>query len=333
MSASRASCAIACCSLLLAPAGCSRARPETGEKTAAAATASEAVPTQALASGSPNADAAAHAPSSPDPLLSGEPVRAQSIGHTSYVLELTLSNGSKAVFKPRSRLPLGDRRYKGEIAAYRLARALGLDEVPRAVPRSFHAASLRGAEGFAQEALVDPDGRVRGALMPWIDQYRVLPLESDAWRAKWEPWLTDPRARIPDDQRPLAAEISTMIAFDYVTANWDRWSGGNVAKNGATGKVLFVDNDGAFYEFPPQAALTRQLALLRRMARFSRGFVRALRGLDERKLHDVFGEESPGVPLLPGPVVAAADARRRTVLALVDARVSDAGADVTLGFE
>lgn len=332
MSASRASCAIACCSLLLAAPACSRARTERGGKATAAAPASS-VPTQPVPSTSPNASAAAHAPSPPDPLLTGHPIRAKSIGHTSYVLELTLSNGTKAVFKPRSRLPLGDRRYKGEIAAYRLARALGLDDVPRAVPRSFEAPLLRDAEGFAQKALVDPDGRVRGALMPWIDEYRVLPLEDDAWRAKWEPWLTDPRARIPDDQSALAAEISTMIAFDYVTANWDRWSGGNVAQDGATGRVLFVDNDGAFYESPPQAALRRQLALLRRVVRFSRGFVRALRGLDERKLHDVFGDESPGVPLLPDRVIAAADARRRTVLGVVDARVGDAGEDVTLDFE
>ena len=41
-----------------------------------------------------------------------------------------------AAYKPRSKLPLGDHRYKGEIAAYRLAVALGLDNVPRAIPRA-----------------------------------------------------------------------------------------------------------------------------------------------------------------------------------------------------
>jgi hypothetical protein len=269
-----------------------------------------------------------------DPYLTASPVSAKSIGHTSYVLKLTLSGGAKAAFKPRSRLPLGDRRYRGEIAAYRLALALGIDNVPRAVPRSFDAASpaLRSVEDFATRVLVDPDGRIRGALIPWIEQYRVLPLEEAGWRARWESWLMDPAAPIPDGDRPLAAAISTMIAFDYVTANWDRWSGANVAQDGATGKLLYVDNDGAFYESPPVDALARQLALLQRVRRYSRSFVDALRALDRRKMLEAFAQEAPGVPLLPDKVVDAADARRQTVLRVIDARVGDAGAAATLVF-
>ena len=195
----------------------------------------------------------------PDPRLAvDEPVAAKSIGHTSYVLKVTLRGGATGVYKPRSRRTLGDRRYRGEIAAYRLAAALGLDNVPRAVPRAFDAAALREAcsatgagEQFDREALVDADGTIRGAFVDWIAEYRVLPLEEETWRAKWEPWLMDPAARVPKADRLLASAISTMLAFDYLTANWDRWSGGNVARAGATGAVLYVDNDGAFYERPP----------------------------------------------------------------------------------
>jgi hypothetical protein len=352
MRASRRSCASACSSarllaLLLIAAGCSRPAPagdgrqtggsadrEQADDLAAAAAAVVAASGPAAASTASAAAAGADAaPGAADALLAGEPVKAKSIGHTSYVLKLTLSNGAKAVFKARSRLPLGDRRYLGEIAAYRLAVALGLDNVPRAVPRAYEAALLRSADDFVQKALVDTDGRVRGALMPWIEQYRVLPLEEDAWRAKWEPWLTDPRATIPGDRRTLAREISTLVAFDYVTANWDRWSGANVAQDGATGELLYVDNDGAFYESPPPQALARQLALLRRVVRFSSTFVTALRALDAPKLRHVLGDESPGVPLLPDAVVRAADARRRTVLDVVDARVAEAGERATFAFE
>src|ERR1700733_15265362 len=99
-----------------------------------------------------------------DPYLTARPVRSKSVGHTSYVLKLTLEGGIVAAFKPRSRLPLGDRRYKGEIAAYRLAIALGLDNVPRAMPRSFAADELRAVQADLEEkALIDDDGRVRGA--------------------------------------------------------------------------------------------------------------------------------------------------------------------------
>jgi hypothetical protein len=260
-------------------------------------------------------------------------VKSKSIGHTSYVLKITLDQGSAIVFKPRSRLPLGDRRYRGEIAAYRLAVALGLDNVPRAFPRSFDAAALRPLQAdFDAKALVDADGRVRGAAMPWIDKYRVLPLEQPSARVGWEPWLTDPRTDVPDDQRPLAAAMSTLVAFDYLTGNWDRWSGGNIAQDGATGTLLYVDNDGAFYDPPPADALARQLALLRRVTRFSRRFVAMLRSLDDGKLASAIGEESPGQPLLPASVLAGVASRRKTVLQVVDARAGDAGQDAVLAF-
>jgi hypothetical protein len=260
-------------------------------------------------------------------------VSAKRIGHTSYVLKLTLEGGAQAVFKPRSKRPLGDHRYKGEIAAYRLATALGLDEVPRAVPRAFDATKLRAVEPrFDEDALVDPDGTVRGALMPWIEHYRVLPLEDAKQRGRWEPWVFDPRTVVPDDQRALASAISTMIAFDYLTANWDRWSGGNVAEDGATGRVLFVDNDGAFYEWPDAASLARQRGQLERIARFSRRFVASLRALDEERVRAALGEETPGVPLVSERIVTGVDSRRRTVLQIVEARIAGAGEGATLAF-
>ncbi|HEY8039588.1 MAG TPA: hypothetical protein VIF15_07330 [Polyangiaceae bacterium] len=287
-----------------------------------------------MASAPREAGAARSAETAPDPYMSGEPVKARSIGHTSYVLKLTLEGGAVAVFKPRSKRPLGDRRYKGEIAAYRLAVALGLGNVPRTIPRSFDAARMRAVEeGFDGNGLVDPDGRVRGALTPWIDGYRVLPLEEDAWRKRWEPWVTDPLAAVPDEQRPLAGAIATALVFDYVTGNWDRWSGGNVAQDDATGTVLLVDNDGAFYESPPPAALAHQLSRLRRVVRFPRGLSSALRALDEAKLRAAFGEESPGVPLLSDAVIAGVEGRRATAVGVIDARVADAGEQATYAFE
>jgi hypothetical protein len=265
----------------------------------------------------------------------------KSIGHTSFVLKVTLADGEVGAFKPRSKRPLGDRRYRGEIAAYRLARALGLDNVPPAVARAFPLAALREAcspapacsEQIDREAIVDPDGTLRGAFIQWIDDYRVLPLEEATWHARWEPWVIDPRASIPRDERALASALSTLIAFDFLTANWDRWSGGNVARDGAAGALLYVDNDGAFYEHPRAEVLARQLAFLRRVVRFSRRFLSSLRALDEPKLNEVFGDEPPGEPLLAPHVVAAVEERRRLVIQAVDARLARAGERATLSFE
>ena len=196
----------------------------------------------------------------------------------------------------------------------------GPDLVRRASLR-FVAAELRrafpapeGAQDFDRRGLVDADGTIRGAFIPWIARYREVPLEEAAARARWEHWLTDVQPDIADTDRAMARAISTLLAFDYVTANWDRWSGGNVAQDGATGTLLYVDNDGAFYESPPEDALARQLALLRRVRRFSRSFVAALRALDAGAIHDFLGSDLEG-DLLTARVVADADARRKTVLA------------------
>ncbi len=330
MPASRPSCAIAFCSALLA-LGCSRhtdgaTAPSPSESPAASASAPSS---STGATTSPDASA--------DPLRSSDPVKAKAVGHTSYVLKLTLANGQVAGFKPRSHLPLGDRRYRGEIAAYRLAAALALLNVPRVLPRSFDAASLRPLlPDFDAKAWPDDDGRLRGAVWAWNPNYEIVPLEQPSARAGWEPWLTDARTPVPFDQRGLARALSTLVAFDYITGNWDRWSGGNVARDSKTETLLFIDNDGAFYDPPPADSLATQLAFLRRVVRFSRSFVVMLRTLDEAKLHAVFGEESPGVPLLPDRVVTGVDRRRQTVLDLVDRRLKqggDAGEAVTFDFD
>jgi hypothetical protein len=330
MRASRRSCASAFCSALLLGA-CARSAPTDRDH---ASDASQLVSNVEV---SPAA-----ARSVPQPRVSADtPVAAKSIGHTSYVLKITLGGGAVGVFKPRSHRTLGDRRYRGEIAAYRLATALGLANVPRAVPRAFDAAALRAActsapgaaEQFDHEALVDAGGTVRGAYVDWVADYRVLPLEESAWRARWEPWLIDPSARVPKAERPLASAISTMLAFDYLTANWDRWSGANVARAGADGDVLYVDNDGAFYERPNPESLEHQLAFLRRVVRFSRRFVESVRALGEPRLSEAFGEERPGEPLLPPAVVAAVEERRRTLLRVVDERLARSGERSTLAFE
>jgi hypothetical protein len=296
------------------------------------------VRTTTTASDAASAPAApTEAPVAADPYADAAPISARSIGHTSYVLKVTLEGGFAAAYKPGSTLPRGKHRYKGEIAAYRLARALGLDNVPLAMPRAFSASALRGvfptpkgAADFDHKAIVDAAGFVHGALMPWIRDYRALPLEEGSWRARWESWLMNPATHVPDGQESLAASISTMLLFDYVTANWDRWSGGNMARAGDEGRLLFVDNDGAFYEHPAREPLAAQLTRIRRIVRFSRSFVASLHAVDDAKLRAAFGEETPGVPLLSDHVIADVEGRIATVLGIVDASINrqgDAGFD------
>jgi hypothetical protein len=344
MRGSRRSCASAFCSAcFVLVAGCGRAYGESGAPDAGKV-ASSLAPQDAgsnrasggsTISGSAPANGCAAAPATYD---ASKPISVRSIGHTSYVLKIRFDDGRVAAFKPRSTRPLGESRYRAEIAAYRLACALDLANVPPAIPEAFVAAALEAAANaedraaFERSIRVDGDGRVRGALIPWIDDYEVLPLEDPAWRVKWSAWLSG-AAAIAEPDRRLAGAISTMLAFDYLTANWDRWSGANVARHAQTGELLFVDNDGAFYEHPSQTNLSQQLERLRGVAHYSRSFVRALRALTPQGLQAAFGDESLGRPLLPEAVIAAVDARRAALLQVIDSRIERSGESDTLSFE
>ena len=252
---------------------------------------------------------------------------ARSIGNTSVVFKVELASGKKAAWKPASRR--GPLRYKGEIAARRMGVALGLPNVPRVWFRAFEAKGLTGvmaaesAELFAKEAIVT-GGSVKGALMPWIDGLEFLALERAPLSGQWKQWLRKGET-IPDDRRELARQISTLVAFDFVTGNWDRWSGGNVGIDKATGTLLFIDNDGAFFEVAPLEGLQRNKKLLVGIDRFSRSFVTHMRDLDDAALTAAIGEETPGVPLLSTKALTAALSRRKQLLEIIDGKVSDAG--------
>lgn len=272
--------------------------------------------------------AAADAAIDPDPEPPKEPhaKRVKSIGHTSVVFKIELASGEKLVFKPHSRR--GPGRYKGEIAAYRLARALGLDAVPPAFAATFARAELAAAASSDEKAtqLLDGEvlaenGVVKGALMPWIDDYEVLPLEKEPLFSEVRGWLKK-GAAIPPDKADLARATSTLLAFDYVTGNWDRWSGANVATS--KGRMLYVDNDGAFFETPPKDALTRNQRLLDATDRFSRTFVEHLASAPV----EAIGAEAQLSPR----AIAGARERLAALRALVARKVATNGEAETLFF-
>ena len=272
--------------------------------------------------------------------FTAKPLTGKSIGHTSIVFKLGLQGGHDAAYKPRSKV--GNERFRGEIAAYRLSRAWGLSNVPPAVFRSFPASALRPtmdekASGvFADQVVVEPDGNVRGALIPWISHLQFVPLEQDPDRAKWKAWLEGPELDV-GSMRPcdsdLARQISTMIAFDVLTGNWDRWSGGNIGNGMGSGctTVLYIDNDGAFFDPVPKLFFDPQVAELKKVRRFSKSFVNALRSTNEDALRAAIGDESPGHPLLPERVMGAFFERRKLVLGIIDAAAKKWGEPAALG--
>lgn len=258
-------------------------------------------------------------------------LRARSIGNTSVVLRLDLEGGARAAFKPDSKR--GPGRFRGEVAAYRLAKGLGSELVPPAFARSFPLAELLQAAGgaggptgkvLAAEAVADGEGRVQGALIPWIDGLDVLPLERDPWWSRFRGWLTR-GGDVPASERPLARAIGELVVFDWIEGNWDRWSGANVGFLPPTRTLLAIDNDGAFYAQPPAAALARSEKLLRGADRLPRALLEALRGLDDTQLDAALGEDATGARLLSSAARAGVLGRRDVAVRHFDERRAKLG--------
>lgn len=262
----------------------------------------------------------------------------KSIGHTSVVFRLdfdVVPGKLRAAYKPESKR--GHKRYRGEIASYRLGKLLAIPNVPPATAHAFKRDALRAAlqaDGRAvalfDDESIDHSGRIFGALMPWIDKLEFTPIESPTEMARWKKELQN-GGDLPEDRRALAKQISTLVVFDALTGNWDRWSGANVGIDKPTGTLLFVDNDASFFD-PIPPAFAPQMMLLKGVDRFSRALVARLRVIDALMLADAFGDEEPGSPLLPARVVAACDQRRKDVLAVIDAKIAQLGEPAVLYF-
>jgi hypothetical protein len=327
-------------------AGCTRKQPD---QAVAAGSADAALAAEVRAAPPPSAPAAsASSPgaAAPSPVAEdcgdGDLVAAKSIGHTSVVFKIELAGGKKAAWKPNSRRGKG--RYKGEIAAYRLGIALGIPNVPPACFRVFDATTVSrvlGASEATKKLLddevvierVDGDGNqgVRGAVIPWIDGLQFWPLDKEPLRSQVQGWLRVD-GTIPPEQLELARQASTLALFDFLTSNWDRYSGGNVGLDKAGQTVLFIDNDAAFMAGPPKDALAKNEALVAGIDRFSRSVVERLRALDDAGLARTFGEETPGRALLEPAVVKGVAERRTKLLALIDRKVASTGEPRTLYF-
>lgn len=262
------------------------------------------------------------------------PKSGKPIGHTSVAYKLKFENGLEAAYKPDSKRGRG--RYRGEIAAHRFARALGIQNVPPAIYRSFQVGMIQrslNGEGLAlfQEEAIVANGAVAGVLIPWIPKLEFLPLESDTWIAKWKGWLST--ATIPSESNHLAGQISTLLAFDCITGNWDRMSGANVGYDKANDTLLFVDNDGAFFDPVPKAKNEKQFETLKHTTRFSKSFVGALRAFTEDDAKRTLAQTDEGAPLLSSNVIQQTMERKARVVALVDAKIKELGETVVLYFE
>lgn len=258
-------------------------------------------------------------------------------GGSTISFRVRLAGGQRALFKPQQRAEVAN--FRAELAAYRMSRMLGLGRVPpacgRMVPRDAlqRAADASGDPEFSRRVLTELLGRgdnVPGAMLFWVPgQLESVP-ETDSY-----PLLLDATRPVPDDKRTLAADLSTLLLFDFVNDNVDRWSGGNILRprvgpNEPPARMLYMDNGAAFSAIheglgarPDDQA--RRLGLVQR---FSRSMVESLRTMTEESLRRAMSEDPLGA-CLSDVQIRAVLTRRDRVMAHVG-RLAEARSEAEL---
>ena len=276
-----------------------------------------------------------------DRIVRAQPARFRPVGTSSLVFKAYFVGGLEAAFRPRVRGQ--GRGWMNEVVAYRLARALGMDQVPPAVSRSLARREVMthlDADYAGDRAALEADLAARGdvvwgSLVAWVPELRDLALDTPPGLARSRPWLLQSGALPAGDDATLAADLSTMIAFDYLLANVDRWSGANV-RGDASGRRLVVRDHNLARGAPlPAAQHERLLVPLRRVERFSRRFVSALRALDEAQLRASLAADpaaAAGIALLEDAQLRDLFDRREALLSRVGALVEVHGEDAVLAF-
>lgn len=255
---------------------------------------------------------------------------------SSLTFRLFFHDGSSAAYKP-DQYHDGSRPRK-EIAAYRINCALGLHRVPPATSRVIPLRKLLRRLVHSDHDLIPRIrkearvwyGLLRGEVSWWIPKIRYLRINTRRARQEYEGWL-DAARPLPPDKAEWAAQISTMIVFDYVINNVDRFTGGNTMTT-ADGKFLyFMDNTFSF--FPTPRRNNENLTRLRRVQRFSARLYRALKRLTPARLSAEIAKEGKAPwPILYRSEFNAVIRRKDTAVNHIEKVIAEFGRKKALSF-
>jgi len=190
------------------------------------------------------------------------------------------------------------RRYRGAVAFYRLARALGLPLVPAAVERSVDASRwmqllesnrVAGEVGRGLSPAVLANGTIDAAVFAIgveatghhrLGQGRRINMSSSVEVGTWSRWAASLEAGPKEDPRLLRAFVGALV-LDYLAGNVLR---GGVWLDDEAHTLVLDDNETAFPPHPDAEAVRRALDRLRPVRRFPRGLAKALGSLDEPRI-------------------------------------------------
>lgn len=268
-------------------------------------------------------------------------------GTSALVFRTRLRSEHSLAFKPRTRTHRDG--WQREIAAYRIGRVIGLDNVSPATARNVPAWEIRdrihpdfaGGETWRDlyaTLVPEPTDQVPGAAIYWVPELTDLGLDRGRGLAEWRAWLAQEGPSCPEDRRALCRDLSNMVVFDYLVANWDRFSGGNVQGLASTEvgpRVIVRDHDVTLASSIPRELHDRIRERLGWTERFSRGVIDAVRRLDREAIEAALATEPAHAtaPLLTPAAIDGVLERRATLISYVGALVDRYGEDAVFAFE
>ncbi len=274
--------------------------------------------------------------------LAATPVTGTKLNHggTSLSLRLDFRSGARAAFKPQQTHPQSDPRR--EIAAYRIDRLLGIGHVPPAKSASFAIVDLIAAaapdsrdyteQRLAAEAIAH-DGRVSGEVSWWIPEIRdamigEFRVDEPNGMALWVP-LLQAGTPVPEELASLVEQLSTVIVFDVLIDNADRWTGNNTKCSVDRRALYFMDNTLAFSSFT--LGHESNLLPLHRISKFSKRLVKRLRTLTYTSVQKAIeSADDPLGPLLEPAEIRALLARRDHLMRYIDGLSAELGENAVL---
>jgi hypothetical protein len=267
------------------------------------------------------------------------PVSFKPVGKSATVFRTRFGGDIEAAFKSATR----DRPHgaEAEVAAYRLARCLRIDSVPPAISRELPAAQIHAAldptfaarwDEIRERIGVAEDGIVHGAMIHWIPVLADVGLDRRDNLARIRQWL-GVGGTLGDSAPSLAASVATMIGFDYLIGNFDRFSGDNVAGDAKATFVYIRDHDLAFPRIGDKLR-RRMLDDLAIAQRFPRAFYENLKRLDRACFERQLALDPRGVSgLLTKRQIDDVLERRETLLSHIDSLIAQHGENKVLSLQ
>jgi hypothetical protein len=166
----------------------------------------------------------------------------QRFSSTLQVFRIDLGDGVEASFQPEIRHL--ETFWRRDVTSYHLARLLGIEHrVPPTVGRRVPVSAFRRI-GRGVPFVVDHQGMVAGSASAWVPELRRAHMHTPEAQRVWRRWMRTGYP-IPASLNERARQVSQVLVFDYLAANYDRWNCCNIALDDR-GDLVFRDNDAGW---------------------------------------------------------------------------------------